>query len=73
MLGLSSEPEQEATTIEVELPEWLHGVDLLIVDFDCLVGRSPIREIAMRDDLRDFFQFAGEKMPVAANAARVYG
>ncbi len=56
MLGLFGEPKQAAPAIEIELPKWLHDVDLLIVDFDCLVSRFPVREIAMRADLRDFFQ-----------------
>ena len=33
-------------------PAWLTDVELLIVDFGCLVHRFPIAEEAMREDLR---------------------
>ena len=54
MLGLFT--TSRPAPLQVELPPWLDDVDLLVVDFECLVSRFPVRELAMRQELRDHFQ-----------------
>ena len=56
MLGFFNRPAPEAVSYQVDSPRWLDDIELLIVDFECLVTRFAVPEFALRQDLRDYCQ-----------------